>query len=67
MNHDQCIIYLFPKEPWRFGLITRLFLINLLPGTCIHSRDISSEHERSSWFCEPGVLPQNNLIFLLEK
>ena len=24
-------------------------------GTSIHSRDISSEHERSSWRCKPGV------------
>ncbi|GJM89779.1 hypothetical protein PR202_ga05999 [Eleusine coracana subsp. coracana] len=31
-------------------------------GTSIHSRDISSEYERSSWRCEPGMLPCTVLI-----
>jgi hypothetical protein len=34
------------------------------PGTSIHSRDISSEHERSSWRCEPGLfIPTSVLSF----
>jgi hypothetical protein len=61
VNHDQRIIC------WRFGLVARLILDSLLPGTGIHSRDISSEHEGSSWFCEPGVLPHNNHIFFVRK
>jgi hypothetical protein len=61
VNHDQRIIC------WRFGLVARLILDSLLPGTGIHSRDISSEHEGSSWFCEPGVLPHNSHIFFVRK
>jgi len=34
------------------------------PGTSIRSRGISSEYERSSWRCEPGLfIPKSVLSF----
>ena len=39
----------------------------MTPGTSIHSRDISSEHERSSWLCEPGLLILTNILYFLRQ
>jgi hypothetical protein len=38
----------------------------IVPGACLHSRDISSEHKRGAWLREPGVpilTSQKHLIF----
>jgi hypothetical protein len=44
--------------------MTKSWYVNyVIPGTSIHSRDISSEHERSSWIREPGMLHHKNLFF----
>jgi hypothetical protein len=39
----------------------------MAPGTSIHSRDISSEHERSSWLCEPGLRILTNVLSFLRQ
>ena len=36
------------------------------PGTSIHSRDISTEHERGSRLCEPGLLILTSILSICE-
>ena len=49
-------LFLLAKQQWKHGLVIITANFDLSPGTSIHSRDISSEHERGSRLCEPGLL-----------